>query len=75
MASLNLPSAVEDSASGSDVPQSILDKAAAVRTAGGVKELRDRLASIVESRKVCEDVLADVSQLWPSLVLRCPFLL
>jgi len=54
LASLNLPAAIEDVSGGGGVPQSLLDKAAAVRQNGGITglaQLINDLPSLLQRNK------------------------
>lgn len=59
LASLNLPAALEDT-SGADIPQSVKDKAAAVKTAGGLTDLQNMLQELPELLQRNKDILDEV---------------
>lgn len=62
LASLNLPAAIEIT-EGSALPQSILDKADAVRHSGGMKSLETLLLDLPESLKRNRDILDEAVRL------------
>ena len=60
LASLNLPAAIEDLSGSGGVPQSVLDKAAAVRQNGGAtaltKLINDLPALLQRNREILDEV-------------------
>ncbi|KAM7537810.1 hypothetical protein Aperf_G00000075938 [Anoplocephala perfoliata] len=62
MASLNLPAVVESS-NGSDgaIPKSLLDKAAQIRTNGGVSALREKVASLADGNTRNSEIVQDIT--------------
>ncbi|CAG2069091.1 unnamed protein product, partial [Timema podura] len=56
LASLNLPAALEDT-SGDAVPQSLLDKAAAVQSLGGLQALETMIRDLPELLQRNTDIL------------------
>ncbi|XP_015515256.1 programmed cell death 6-interacting protein [Neodiprion virginianus] len=56
LASLNLPAAIEDT-SGTELPQSLLDKAAYVRNAGGVQAIEATMNELPELLQRNKDIL------------------
>ena len=59
LASLNLPAAIEDT-SGTEVPQSLLDKAAYVRKEGGITALETAMNELPELLQRNKDILDEV---------------
>lgn len=59
LASLNLPAAIEDT-SGTEVPQSLLDKAAYVRNEGGINALETAMNELPELFQRNKDILDEV---------------
>ena len=60
LASLNLPAAIEDT-SGTEVPQSLIEKAASVRIAGGIKALETAMNDLPDLLQRNKDILDEVS--------------
>ncbi|XP_012269159.2 programmed cell death 6-interacting protein [Athalia rosae] len=56
LASLNLPAAIEDT-SGTEIPQSLLDKAAYVRNAGGIQALEATMNELPDLLQRNKDIL------------------
>ncbi|XP_015590239.1 programmed cell death 6-interacting protein [Cephus cinctus] len=56
LASLNLPAAIEDT-SGTELPQSLLEKAASVRVAGGIKALETAMNDLPDLLQRNKDIL------------------
>lgn len=61
MASLNLPAAIEVT-EGNTLPPSILEKAAAVRSLGGLEQLEQMLTELPELFKRNKDILDEVGK-------------
>lgn len=59
LASLNLPAAIEDM-SGTELPQSLLEKAASVRVAGGIKALETAMNELPDLLQRNKDILDEV---------------
>jgi programmed cell death 6-interacting protein len=59
LASLNLPAALEDTASG-EIPQSVKDKAAAVKASGGLAEVQKMLQELPELLQRNQEILTEV---------------
>lgn len=59
LASLNLPAAIEVT-EGNTLPPSILEKAAAVRSLGGLEQLEQMLTELPELFKRNKDILDEV---------------
>jgi programmed cell death 6-interacting protein len=59
LASLNLPAALEDT-SGNTLPQSLVDKASAVRNNGGIQELERMIQELPELLQRNKDILDEV---------------
>lgn len=59
LASLNLPAAIED-LSGTELPQSLLEKAATVRIAGGIKALETAMNDLPDLLQRNKDILDEV---------------
>lgn len=59
LASLNLPAAIEDT-SGTEIPQSLLDKAAHVRESGGIKALEQSMKELPELLQRNKELLDEV---------------
>lgn len=59
LASLNLPAALEDTASG-EIPQSVKDKAAAVKANGGLGEVQKMLQELPELLQRNQEILTEV---------------
>lgn len=59
LASLNLPAAIEDT-SGTEVPQSLLDKASYVRQAGGIQALETAMNELPDLLQRNRDILDEV---------------
>jgi programmed cell death 6-interacting protein len=59
LASLNLPAALEDTASG-EIPQSVKDKAAAVKASGGLSEVQKMLQELPELLQRNQEILTEV---------------
>ncbi|XP_051162440.1 programmed cell death 6-interacting protein isoform X2 [Leptopilina boulardi] len=62
LANLNLPAAIEDT-SGIDVPQSLIDKAAFVKTEGGITALEAAMNELPELLKRNEDILNETERM------------
>lgn len=60
LASLNLPAAIEITTGGSDVPPSILEKASAVNSLGGISELQRMITELPDLLKRNQDILDEV---------------
>lgn len=60
LASLNLPAAIEDT-SGTEVPQSLLDKASYVRQAGGIRALETAMNDLPDLLQRNRDILDEVN--------------
>lgn len=60
LASLNLPAAIEVTDGGSSVPPSILEKANAVSSLGGITELERMITELPDSLKRNQDILNEV---------------
>lgn len=60
LASLNLPAAIETTDGGSSVPPSILEKANAVSSMGGISELERMISELPELLKRNKDILNEV---------------
>ena len=56
---MNLPAAIED-INGTEIPQSLLDKAAYVRNEGGIKALEISMNELPESLQRNKDILDEV---------------
>lgn len=59
LASLNLPAAIEDT-SGTEIPQSLLDKALRVREAGGIKALEESMRELPDLLQRNKELLDEV---------------
>jgi len=59
LASLNLPAALEDS-TGAEIPQSVKEKAAAVKSNGGLEDLQQMLQELPELLQRNQDILNEV---------------
>lgn len=59
LASLNLPAAIEDT-SGTELPQSLLDKAAYVRNSGGIQALEATMNELPDLLQRNKDILDEV---------------
>lgn len=59
MASLNLPAAIEDT-SGTEIPQSLLEKALYVRDAGGIRELEASMKDLPDLLQRNKELLDEV---------------
>lgn len=59
LASLNLPAAIEDT-SGTELPQSLLEKAAYVRDAGGIQELEASMKELPDLLQRNKELLDEV---------------
>lgn len=59
LASLNLPAAIEDT-SGTEIPQSLLDKAARVRESGGIKALEASMKELPDLLQRNKELLDEV---------------
>ncbi|XP_033229996.1 programmed cell death 6-interacting protein isoform X2 [Belonocnema kinseyi] len=62
LASLNLPAAIEDT-SGTDLPQSLLDKAAYVRNEGGINALETAMNELPELLQRNKDILDETERM------------
>lgn len=62
MASLNLPAAIEDT-SGTEIPQSLLDKALYVRDAGGIKALEASMKELPDLLQRNKELLDEVKEI------------
>ncbi|XP_044599221.1 programmed cell death 6-interacting protein [Cotesia glomerata] len=62
LASLNLPAAIEDT-SGTEVPQSLLDKASYVRQAGGIKALETAMNDLPDLLQRNKDILDEAEKM------------
>lgn len=63
MASLNLPAAIEDT-SGTEIPQSLLDKALRVRESGGIKALEVSMKELPDLLQRNKELLDEVKVLY-----------
>lgn len=59
MASLNLPAAIEDT-SGTEIPQSLLEKACYVRDAGGIRGLESSMKELPDLLQRNKELLDEV---------------
>lgn len=59
LASLNLPAAIEDT-SGTEIPQSLLDKAAHVRESGGIRALEQSMKDLPDLLQRNKELLDEV---------------
>lgn len=59
MASLNLPAAIEDT-SGTEIPQSLLEKALYVREAGGISALEASMKELPDLLQCNKELLDEV---------------
>lgn len=59
MASLNLPAAIEDT-SGTEIPQSLLDKALGVRESGGINALETSMRELPDLLQRNKELLDEV---------------
>lgn len=59
LASLNLPAAIEDT-SGTEIPQSLLDKALGVRESGGIKALEESMRELPDLLQRNKELLDEV---------------
>lgn len=59
LASLNLPAAIED-ISGTELPQSLIDKATFIHEAGGIKTLEKTMDELPELLQRNKDILDEV---------------
>lgn len=63
MASLNLPAAIEDT-SGTEIPQSLLEKASYVRDAGGIRGLEASMKELPDLLQRNKELLDEVRMLF-----------
>lgn len=63
LASLNLPAAIEDT-SGTEIPQSLLDKALRVRESGGIKALEVSMREMPDLLQRNKELLDEVRTLY-----------
>lgn len=63
LASLNLPAAIEDT-SGTEIPQSLLDKALHVRESGGIKALEESMRELPDLLQRNKELLDEVKILF-----------
>ncbi|CAH1107337.1 unnamed protein product, partial [Psylliodes chrysocephalus] len=63
LASLNLPAAIEVTSGGSEVPPSILEKANAVSSLGGITELKRMIDELPELLKRNQDILDETDRM------------
>lgn len=63
LASLNLPAAIEDT-SGTEIPQSLLDKALRVRESGGIKALEVSMREMPDLLQRNKELLDEVRILY-----------
>lgn len=63
LASLNLPAAIEDM-SGTEIPQSLLDKALRVRESGGIKTLEVSMRELPDLLQRNKELLDEVKILY-----------
>lgn len=61
LASLNLPAAIEDT-SGTELPQSVLEKAQHVKDAGGINALEDSMQELPELLQRNKELLDEVNK-------------
>lgn len=61
LASMNLPAALEDT-TGTEVPQSLLEKSAAVKNAGGLQQLEEQLFNLPSLLERNEEILSEVGR-------------
>lgn len=64
LASLNLPAAIEDT-SGTEIPQSLLDKAQGVRESGGINALEESMRELPDLLQRNKELLDEVRILSP----------
>lgn len=64
MASLNLPAAIEDT-SGTEIPESLLEKALHVRESGGIKALEGSMREMPDLLLRNKELLDEVKILFP----------
>ncbi|CAG9863793.1 unnamed protein product [Phyllotreta striolata] len=63
LASLNLPAAIEATGDGSEIPPSILEKANAVASLGGISELERMITELPELLKRNQDILDETDRM------------
>jgi len=63
LASLNLPAAIEDT-SGTEIPESLLDKAQHVRESGGIKVLEESMRELPDLLQRNKELLDEVKILF-----------
>lgn len=63
LASLNLPAAIEDT-SGTEIPQSLLEKALYVRDAGGIKGLEAAMRELPDLLQRNKELLDEVQYMY-----------
>lgn len=69
MASLNLPAAIEDT-SGTEIPQSLLEKALYVRNAGGIQALEIAMKELPDLLQRNKELLDEVKNVYFLMYLK-----
>lgn len=70
LASLNLPAAIEDT-SGTEIPQSLLEKACYVRNAGGINYLESSMKELPDLLQRNKELLDEVIMFFKTILYVC----